>query len=183
MTKQRYDQLSDQFASLIDRRVKYETTHEDVGDAHSHLAREGGWDHGNGLDRLKEWMSENKIDVPNSFDWKSFEDEVLDWHEMEPGHIFSGGSDSSRFVIDSYLVGEIEIQHEVVDVADALEISDAEADVFLDMAMDDNRFCLRDNYGDGVFSYVDTDSVWIACVSKDWILERIDWAREELAQD
>jgi len=183
MTKQRYNELSDQFASLIDGRVEYETTHADAGDGYAHLARQGGWQHGNGLDRLKEWMSENEIDVPNGFDWESFEDQVLDWHEMEPGHIFSGESDSSRFVVDSYAVGEVEDQYCLSDLSMFLEISEEEAGEFLELAMDDNRFCLRDNYGDGVFSYVNTDSVWIACVSKEWIIERIDWAREELEQN
>jgi len=182
MTKDRFNDLSDQFEKLIDMQVTYETTHADSGAEYANLAREGGWHHGNGLDRLKQWMSENEIGVPNGFDWESFEDQVLEWHEMEPGHIFSGGSDSGRFVIDSYLVGEIEIQHDVVDVADALEISDAEADVFLDMAMDDNRFCLSNDSG-VVYSYTSTDSVWIAFVGKDWIVERIEWAREELEQD
>ena len=183
MKKERYSELADKFERLIDGNVEYETTDENAGDAYAHLAREGGWDYGNGLDRLKEWMSENEIDVPNGFDWESFEDQVLDWHDMEPGHIFSEVSNSSRFVVDSYPVGEIEIQHDVVDVAESLEISDAEADVFLDMAMDDNRFCLANHSGGPVMSYTSTDAVWIACVSKKWVVERVELAREELEQD
>lgn len=183
MTKEKYSELTDVFEGEIDRHVEYETTNQDAGDAYSHLAREGGWAYTNGLDRLKQWMSENKIDVPNGFDWDDLEDEVLDWHEMEAGHVFSGGSDSNRFVIDSYAVGEVEDQFCIADLARLLDISDVEAREFAKLAMNDNRFCLKDNYGDGVLSYTNTDAVWIAYVSKEWVIERVEWQREALEEE
>jgi len=180
MKSERYNELADRFEEMIDSNVEYETEHEDAGDSYSHLLREGGWCYNNGLDRLKEWMSENDILVPDGFDWEELEDEVLDWHEMEPGHIFSGGSDCNRFVVDSYPVGEVEDQYCVSDLSQWLEISKGETVEFIDLAMSDNRFCLSDNSGDGVLSYTSTDAVWIACVSKRWVQDRVDWASENM---
>lgn len=183
MNIEKYFELSVKFEEMINSRVEYETQREDAGNAYRHLAREGGWHYHNGLDRLKGWMAENDISTPSHFDWGEFEDELLDWHEMEPGHIFSGGSDSNRFVIDWYPVGEIEDQYCISDLSRCLEISKGEAIEFVDLAMNDNRFCLRDNFGDGVLSYTSTDAVWLACVSKAWVQDRVDWASEEIGQD
>jgi len=180
MNIDKYNELADRFEGILESNVEYQTEHADTGDSYSHLAREGGWHYHNGLDRLKQWIAENDISIPSGFDWEGLEDEVLGWHEMEPGHIFSGGSDSKRFVIDSYPVGEVEDQYCISDLSRCLEISKGEAMQFINLAMSDNRFCLRDNCGDGVLSYTNTDAVWLAVVSKRWVQDRVDWAREEI---
>jgi len=174
MKDERYQELADILESAIDSRVEYETENQDAGNAYSHLPREGGWSYSNGLDRLKAWVKEAGIETPQWLDWEALEDEVLDWCEIEPGHIFSGGTSPNKFVVESFPVGEVEDQYCLSDLADILETNEDEAREFADLAMDDRRFCLRRQRDGGFLSYTNTDSVWVFYVDKEWVLNQID---------
>jgi hypothetical protein len=174
MKEARYEELADMLEKSIDWRVEYETKHDDAGAAYSHLPREGGWSYHNGLERLKGWIESNGIEVPTGFDWDELENEVLDWCEYEPGHIFSGGTTPSKFIVDSYPVGEVEDQYCLGDLARLLETDEGETREFARLAMKDNRFCLRPNGDGGLLSYTNTDAVWIYYVDKEWVLDWID---------
>ena len=180
MNEERYEELADKFESCIDAHVEYETEHEDAGDAYSHLPREGGWDYGNGRDRLVAFLEEHELPTDESL-IDELEEWLLDDCPIRPGHIFDRVSDSA-FWVDSYAVGEVEDQYCLPDLARALDIDESEALAFAAMAMGDNRFCLRDNGDGGVLSYTSTDAVWVFEAPLSDIKERIQWwveAQEE----
>ena len=72
----------------------------------------------------------------------------------------------------------MEDQYCLADLAGILDTDESTARRFAEMAMDDNRFCLRENGDGGVLSYTSTDAVWIYEADLEWIRERLDWIRE-----
>ena len=173
MTTERYEELAEMLQTAIDCQVEYATEHDDAGGNYSHMIREGGWSYSNGPARLKEWLEENEL--PNSKEFlESIEDDILDWCEFEPGHIYSNGTTKDKFIIDSYLVGEIEMQFCLSDLAECLEIEEDEAREFSKIAQEEKDFCLSPE-GDGGFrAYENTDSTWQFFITKDWIKDRIE---------
>lgn len=174
ITEEKYEELAETFEAAIDSHVEYETEHADAGSNYSHLPREGGWDYSNGEDRLREWIKENDLTIPKGDNWDDLVDEVLDWCEIEPGHVFSGGTTKEKFIVDSYPVGEIEDQYCLPDLANLLDISEDETREFVALAMEDHRFCLRENGDGGVLSYTSTDAVWIFYIDRKWITSRLE---------
>lgn len=174
MKQEQYEAFADLLEAAIDARVEYETEHDDAGAAYSHLPREGGWSYSNGLDRLKAWIEENGIEIPAAFDWEGLENDVLDWCDIEPGHIFSGGTTPTKFVVDSFPVVEVEDQYCLPDLASILETDEETAKEFADLAIEDRRFCLQPNGDGGVLSYTSTDSVWLFCIDREWLEYRIE---------
>ena len=177
MNKNQYEKFAEKLEKAIDWRVEYETTHEDAGSNYSHLPREGGWDYSNGPDRLLAWCEEAGIDTDRA-ELVEIEDEILDWCEIEPGHIFSATT-PQKFIVDSYPVGEVEDQYCLPDLARLLDTDEETAREFAQLAMDDNRFCLRPNGDGGVLSYTSTDAVWVFYVNKEWIKDRLESIRED----
>jgi|SRR5210317_253625 hypothetical protein len=173
MKAERYKELAEILQTAIDSQVEYETEHDDSGANYSHLIREGGWSYSNGPERLKEWLEENGL--PHDEDFiESIEDDILDWCEYESGHIFSGGTTKEKFIIDSYAVGEIEMQFCLPDLANILETDEDEAREFSKMAQSENDFCLRPERDGGFLAYENTDAVWQFFIAPAWVKDRIE---------
>jgi hypothetical protein len=173
MKAERYKELAEILQTAIDAQVDYATEHEDAGANYSHLIREGGWSYSNGPDRLKEWLAENEL--PNSKEFiESIEDDLLDWCEYESGHIFSGGTTAGKFIVDSYAVGEIEMQFSLPDLVTVLDTTEEEAREFSKMAQSGNDFCLRPEKDGGFIAYENTDAVWQFFITPAWVKDRIE---------
>ena len=173
MTTERYEELSEILQSAIDAQVEYATEHEDAGGNYSHMIREGGWAYSNGPDRLKEWLEEN--DLPHDKDFlESIEDDLLDRCEYEPSHIFSKGTTKGKFIIDSYAVGEIEMQFCLPDLANVLDTDEKESREFSTRAQEGNDFCLQPEHDGGFRAYEGTDTTWQFFITPDWVRDRID---------
>lgn len=173
MTREQYETLADIFEESIEAQVEYATEHDDAGSNYSNLPREGGWDYSDGDQRLKEWMEGNEFAIPTDSAWDYLVDEVLDWCDIAPGHIFSAGTTRDKFVVDSYAVGEVESQYSFHDLCDRLELRADECTEFVQLAMNDNKFCLRDNGDGGVLSYTNTDATWVFYVDRAWMIDRL----------
>ena len=175
-----YQELADRFESIIDSEVEYACEHDDAGSAYSHLPREGGWFYHCGPMRLRCFLNDHEIEL-NDEGFDQLVDELLDDCEIIPGHIFSSQREN-EFLIDSYPVGEVESQFCLGDLASMLDITREEAGDFVALAMDDNRFYLKENTccgdPDGVLSYTNTDSVWLCQVDVEWIKQRVEWIKE-----
>lgn len=173
-----YEKLADVFESAIDSQVEYATEHEDAGGNYSHMPREGGWAYSGGPKRLLDWCDANGIETTKE-ELELIEDEILDWCDIEPGHIFSNVEGSGKFLVDSYPVGEVEDQYSLPDLTALLETSSEEETLaFVALAMDDNRFCLRANGDGGVLSYTNTDAVWNFVIDREWIKSHLEDVRE-----
>ena len=122
--------------------------------------------------RLKAWLKENELTIPEE-DFESFVDDVLDWCNINPGHMFSNPEMNGDFVVDSYPVGEVEDQYCIEDLASLLDTDTSTAKEFAVMAMKDNRFCLKPTGDGGVFSYTYTDAVWNFTIDVEWAKDRI----------
>lgn len=168
--------LRDDIAS----QVEYETEHQDAGDNYSHMPREGGFDYGNGETRLREYLEENEIVLPDGVEFDSLVDYVLDNFRMSPGHMFGPYDNGKPFSVDSYPVGEIEIS---IELSNLVEEFGTFARGFWLKAMKDSEFCLRGdmtgNYPCG-YAYQSTDCVWYALISADDIREWITWEIEAM---
>jgi hypothetical protein len=174
MNKEKYENLANQFESMIDSRVEYECSNDDAGSSYSHMPREGGFLYHNGEERFREWLKVNGLVANENSEWDGLIDDLLDWCEIEAGHTLDGGTTDEKFVIDSYPVGEVEDQYCLPDLASALEITEEEALEFVKLAKEDRRFCLRDNGDGGVLSYTSTDAVWQMTVDKEWVSDRVE---------
>jgi len=93
---------------MIDQRFEYETTHQDAGDNYSHLASEGDFDYHNGESRLQEYCQEMGIDL-SGVEIDLLARDVIFWGYMVQGR---GFDPQKRFIVASYIVGEIEEQIE-----------------------------------------------------------------------
>jgi len=95
---------------MIEARVEYESSHPDAGDSYAHLPAEGSFDYGNGPDRLRDYCESNGIDL-SGIDIDRLSEDVIFWCRMEPGHAYLAYN-GPAFLIDTYPVGEIEMQME-----------------------------------------------------------------------
>lgn len=108
------DKITDAIDSIVDERLEYEENHIDAGTSYSYLPREGSYTYGNGDDRLAEFIKNNEIDT-KGLDIEELSELVLDNFTMVPGHIFSGEKENV-FCVDSFIVGEIEVQIDFADI-------------------------------------------------------------------
>ena len=149
------DTMAETLNAMAEQAMEYETTHKDSGDARAHMPRES-WSIAGDI-RLAAYMKDKGID------WAGLEiddiaDSVLDTFKMESGHIFSDiGAD---FIVDSYPVGEIEMQidSDVIGTPWTPELCESLSrcsDVYL-----------RYQDADSAFGYLGSDSVWLASVSE-----------------
>ena len=173
MKSKRYHELAKKLQSSIDSQVEYETENNDAGGNYAHMIREGGWSYSNGPDRLKEWLKENELPYDPEF-LESIEDDLLDWCEMESGHIFSRDTTKEKFLVDSYAVGEIEMQFCLLDLVNLFDIEEEEAKEFSTLAQSENDFGLSPQADGGFLAYENTDSTWRFYITRDWVKTRIN---------
>ena len=171
--EEQYEEMADKLETAIDGQTEYACEHTDAGSNYAHMFREGDWAYGNGPDRLKEWLLDHHGITLTVSQFEELENEVLDDCEMEPGHIFSSGTDKNRFVVGSFAVGEVETEFCLSNLAEMLETDEETAKEFSARAMKDNRFCLREN-GEGFLSYDNTDATWQGVVTKEWLTDRLE---------
>lgn len=182
ITEEQYEEMADKLETAIDSQTEYACEHIDAGNAYAHLFREGGWAYNNGSDRLKAWLLDHHGITLTESQFEELEDEALDWCDMEPnskspwtiGHIFSSGMDKNRFIVDSFAVGEVETQFCLSDLANMLGTEEETAREFSARAMEDNRFCLRENGDGGFLSYDNTDATWQGVITKEWLQDRLE---------
>ena len=147
--------------SEVAERLEYEETHEDAGDAYSHMPREGGFDYGDGPKRLVEFCKEH--DIPGNAE--SVADVVLDNFRMVPGHMFSTDifNNWDIFVVDSYHIQEHEI-----DLNYLVESGQISWELLMHISDDCDSYITGTGY-----AYVTTDSVWFAVIDAESLSEAV----------
>lgn len=172
ITEEQYEKFAELLEKSIHCQAAYQCEHDDAGSAYARMPREGDFDYSCGDSRLKEWLKENDLIIPEE-DYESFVDEVLDWSNINPGHQFSNPENNGDFLVGSFPVGEIEDQYCIDDLVSLLDTDISTAKEFAAMAMKDNRFFLKPNGDGGVVSYTYTDAVWNFTIDVEWAKDRI----------
>ena len=158
--------------SHVESVVEYETSHRDAGNNYSHMPAEN-WNSDKET-RLADYCKEKGIDI-SGLDIDAISNDVLEWFHMEPNHIWSNGN--GGFLLDSYSIGEIEIQLDA-------ELIGREWHPKLIERL--NRACdcyLRYSDRETAFAYVNTDSVWDAVISEKKLREIVETLRETMESE
>ena len=155
----------EQINSLIADRVEYEEEHQDSGDARSHLLSES-WcsDHDR---RLADQLAELGIDH-SAVDFDQLAEDVIFWAEMVPSHIYDASPRPGSILLDSYLIGEIEIEISAEELGIA-ELSPAICDQL-------SRSCgayFSHSSADRCFAYVSSDRSWDTQISAETVRDLI----------
>ena len=103
LTREQIEQIN----SMIADRVEYEEEHQDAGGNYAHLLGES-W-HSDHDKRLADQLAELKIDH-SAVDFDQLAEDVIFWAEMVPSHIYDRSPRPGTILLDSYLIGEIEIE-------------------------------------------------------------------------
>lgn len=179
MKEEIYEELADKLETAIEWQVEYETSHEDAGAEYAYCLPDG-CTYNNAEHRLTKYMDTHGIEC----DAETLLSEILNWdqYEIHPGHVFVDGrfdydgegdyrGPQSYFILDSFSVGEVETQFSLTDLASTLDIDEKTAKNFANLAMEDRRFCARDNGDGGLLCYEATDAAWYYVVSIEVIKE------------
>lgn len=158
---------------MIADRLEYEEEHQDSGDARSHLLGES-WnsDHDK---RLADQLAELEIDL-GAVDFDQLAEDVIYWAEMVPSHIYDRSPKLGTILLDSYLIGEIEIEISAKELGFA-ELSPAICDQL-------SRSCdayFRHDGADRCFAYVTSDRSWDAQISAETVVDLIADLAEKVA--
>jgi hypothetical protein len=147
--------LTEKLDEALATRLEQAETHPTAGDAYTHLPREGGWAHNNGDKRLAGWMRRTGID-PQGLEIEEISDLVLDNFRMEPGSTLDPThGDDDLFLVDSFPVGEVELQINLTDIDPTASPEDwAEAKIAAQAHFDGDR------------AYLTSDRVWYALVDR-----------------
>lgn len=157
LTQEQIEQIN----SLIADRVSYEEEHQDAGGNYSHMLGES-W-HSEHDKRLADQLAEFGIDF-GVVDFDQLAEDVIFWAEMVPAHIYDRSPKPGTILLDSYLIGEIEIE------ISAEELGFRE---FTPELIDRlNRSCdavFRQYMGTELFAYVSSDRSWDAQISAETV--------------
>jgi len=154
--------------SIVESYVDYTETHQDSGNGHSHLPREGGFHYNNCESKIMAFLYDNDINS-RGLSIEQLSELVLDNFEMVSGHIFSTEKEN-ELTIDSYHVSEIENQ---------LQISQIAKELGLNLTAKRLKIILEDsNYfhkveGDEILSYCVSDCIWSAIITADHLEDLI----------
>jgi len=194
ITEEEYDTAADTIEAALESAYEYETQHPDSGDNYScGMADRTACN--NAEQRLSRFLSTHGVAT------KATPEEILEsvlWFsrwEDRPGHIFCSGDvdyhgegdyrgPQKYFQLDGTLVGEIETEFCLPDLARLLDCDEDRARAIASLAMDDRRFCLRDNGDGGFLAYDNTDCTWEHIVSIEElreIIEEIEESKEDVA--
>jgi hypothetical protein len=169
MKIERYEELQAKLETSLESQYDYYTTHGDAGDMYMESLGDQ-YDYSNGDDRLKEYLEENNLPIPD--DIERFSLQIIDYAKPITGHIFSTPN-KGGFDIAYNPIQEIETQFSHVDLIDALEMDRSELQIFLSMLESDNNFCAA-FVRDDVLFYQATDCVWIAQTSLETIKDLLE---------
>lgn len=155
------DNQIEQINSLIADRVEYEEEHPDAGGNYSHMLGES-W-HSEHDRRLADQLAELGIDH-SSVDFDQLAEDVIFWAEMVPSHIYDASPKSGTILLDSYMIGEIEIEIS----AEELGIAELSREICDQL----NKSC--DAYfshcsADRCFAYVSSDRSWDTQISAEMV--------------
>ena len=161
LTREQIEQIN----SLIADRVEYEEEHQDAGGNYSHLLGES-WcsDHDR---RLADQLAELGIDH-SAVDFDQLAEDVIFWAEMVPSHIYDASPKPGAILLDSYLIGEMELFF----TAEELGFNEFTPELIKEM----NRVCdayFRQYMGTEVFAYVSSDRSWDAQISAETVRDLI----------
>lgn len=179
MERRLTDQQIELINSLIEDRVEYEEEHRDAGNDHDHLLGES-W-HSEHDNRLREALAEHGVEL-GAVDFDQLAEEVIFWAEMVPSHIYDNSPAAGQILLDSYAIGEIEIEinaHELgCDRISAVNIEqmNRECDAFFRAGV----WSLGDSC-DYCYAYVGSDRSWDAQISIDQIRLLIEHLSERTA--
>lgn len=194
ITEEEYDAAADTIEAALDAAYEYETEHPDSGDNCCYDMGDR-LTYNNAEERLGRFIATHGVTT------KATPEEILEsvlwlnrW-ENRPGHIFYSGDvdhygegnyngPQRYFQLDCSPVGEVESQFSLPDLAGLLDCDDDRARAIASLAMDDNRFCLRENGDGGFLAYDNTDCTWEHIVSIDElkeIIEEIEESKEDVA--
>jgi len=175
--KQAHDFFVDYVNETTENTVEYESTHVDAGNAYGHMLSEGAFDYYNCSDLCNEWLIEEFGAKLSKEDLEEFCEEMIQWHDLKSGHIFSTPQKSeSGLDLCSFPVGECEIPFTQGDLFRAFKFEfpqeneksiKAYVESFIESAISGNiteAICLSDNNG-GLYAYENTDAVWTAFVT------------------
>jgi len=169
LTQEQIEQIN----SLIAERIEYEEEHQDSGDNYAHLLGES-WcsEHDR---RLAEQLAELGIDL-GAVDFDQLAEDVIFWAEMVPSHIYDSSPKPGQILLDSYMIGEIEIEISAEELGIA-ELSSAICDQL-------SRAC--DAYfshcsADRCFAYVTSERSWDAQISAEMVRDLIAQLAERAA--
>lgn len=157
----------EQINSLIADRVSYEEEHQDAGDARSHFLAESWYSEHDS--RLADQLAELRIDH-SAVDFDQLAEDVIFWAEMVPSHIYDGAPKSGTILLDSYMVGEIEIEISAEELgcdrisAEMIKQLNKNCDAFFRAGVrslgDSCDYC---------YSYVSSDRSWDAQISAEMV--------------
>lgn len=173
-----YEQI-EQINSLIADRVEYEESHQDAGDNYSHMLGES-W-HSEHDRRLADQLAELGIDH-SAVDFDQLAEDVIFWAEMVPSHIYDASPKSGTILLDSWPIGEIEIEIS----ADELGCDRISADMIKQLNSNCDAFfragvrSLGDSC-DYCYAYVSSDRSWDAQISAETVRDLIAGLAERAA--
>ena len=161
LTQEQIEQIN----SLIADRVEYEESHSDAGGNYSHMLGES-W-HSDHDRRLAEQLAEHEIDL-GAVDFDQLAEDVIYWAEMVPSHIYDASPKPGTILLDSYLIGEIEIFF----TAEELGFKEFTPELIEQL----NHSCdayFRQYMGTELFAYISSDRSWDAQISAETVIDLI----------
>lgn len=159
--------LVEKLNAFLEARQEWVESHKDSGDGYSHLPREGGYAYGNGEGRLMDFLKAQDIDL-GGLELEEVSEIALDSFRMEAGTLQDpSASDPDLFVLDSFTIGEIELQLEKTSFDP--EASDEEWE---EAKRQSQAFCK------GNLAYLSSDRVWYAVIDAKTLRREIERATE-----
>jgi len=151
----------EQINSLIADRVSYEEEHQDAGNNYAHMLGES-W-HSEHDNRLRDQLAELGIDH-SAVDFDQLAEDVIFWAEMVPSHIYDSAPKSGQILLDTYMIGEIEIEIS----AEELGIADLSPAICEQLSRSCDAYFRHDS-ADRCFAYVSSDRSWDAQISAEMV--------------
>lgn len=169
----------EQINSLIADRMTYEEEHQDSGNNRAHMLGESWYSEHDS--RLAEQLAELGIDH-SAVDFDQLAEDVIFWAEMVPSHIYDSAPKSGTILLDSYMVGEIEIEVSAEELgvdrisAEMIEQLNKNCDAFFRAGVrslgDSCDYC---------YAYVSSDRSWDAQISAEMVRHLISELAERSA--
>ena len=163
----------EQINSLIADRMTYEEEHQDSGNDRAHMLGES-W-HSEHDQRLADQLAELKIDH-SAVDFDQLAEDVIFWAEMVPSHIYDNSPKAGQILLDSYPIGEIEIEIS----AEVLGIAELSASICDQLSRSCDAYFRHDS-ADRCHAYVSSERSWDAQISAETVRDLIEQLAESAA--
>lgn len=176
VTEELQKAFSEYLTKCDEAHLEYEEKHSDAGYAYVHCVVEDR----HSKDKLEEYareqfpgLTDEQVEyLRDAFDEWSF--------DMEPGHRFTTIPVEQGCCVASYAIEEVENQHEVKAIADALDCEVEDVWEMVTIEKNRNNHCIGTLFAKGTFeTYQCTDACWFAVVPRSWFLETLEQYEEE----